>query len=886
MPMNPPQNMGPPTIIPAQAHAYLDGGATSFYTAQSRPDEGGPAFFDTQPEEGGSQDPFDHLWGRLVPCNPAFEAFDLLKERPIVTIGRNPNNDLVLTAPKISGRHCQLEYAPDPDGVPSVIITDMSSNGTYITGVKLGRGRYHRLIHGDEICLGMPISSLDNDDFRYIFRLSSSPITTGAGIHSQYQLGDVLGTGSFATVRKAYSKVSKDVFACKIMAKSKLQHNPKQKEYFERELAILQTLRHYNITRLHEYFEDEATIFIVMEFCGGGDLLTWIQKHGPVPEHQARIWSAQMVDAIEYTHRKRIAHRDLKPENILLTGGPNPIVKVADFGLAKQATGGTFLQTMCGTPQYLAPEVVTGGVGSGYDSKVDAYSLGVIIWAMLTNVTCFGVEDETMPWAQRMANRHVEWEILAHRGVSELGENFLRSMIVHDPRSRMSVKEARRHPWLAAIPNVPPADFVGSQQGSQSQSQSQPTSSQEGYSQRSSQYSERAGTEELGDPVSANSTDPYDFADVATKDADGNERWDFGERGGLGGGGGSSGGDMSTRMPGGSSGVLGMDMDDDDPRSGLSSSVASLTMGHEEGLSQDVAGLQLNQAEEMTSVGTPPRRKGGSPSDASGMSWEPIPPQAIPPAPPAAAVIENNNVDARPVKSTPKLRRKAGDARISEPLHTTTPKNHKNAKNVMYDLGASVNSTTTKRKARDLGFDSELSSATPSGDEEDIPQSKKVQTAVDRNAKDKSFSTTSSNSTVRGGNRSKKGSSAERVPESAVVTPASKLRQSTGGAVATAGATVPRASARLRQSSAGHPNTRGQKSTEKRTRVPGRYRAPSGLSDEDDDDERKPAAPAAKAGPSTRTRKSVAASPPPPPTAAAARRTRNGGTAAKAPRLR
>ncbi|KAG9011197.1 hypothetical protein FRB94_008796 [Tulasnella sp. JGI-2019a] len=853
-------HMPPPSVIPAQAHAYLDADATEFYTARSRPEEENAPFLDTQPEEAGSQDPFDHLWGRLVPCNPQFEAFDLLKDQPTVYIGRNPTNNLVLSAPKISGKHCVLEFLQDPDGSSSVCITDLSSNGTYISGTRLGRGRNQRLMHGDEICLGMPISSLDNDDFRYIFRLSSSPITTGAGIHSQYQLGDILGTGTFATVRKAYSKVSKDVYACKIMVKSRLQHNPKQKEYFERELAILQTLRHYNITKLHEYFEDEATIFIVMEFCAGGDLLSWIQKHGAIGEEQSKIWSAQMMDAIEYTHKKKISHRDLKPENILLTSGLNPIIKVADFGLAKQATGGTFLHTMCGTPQYLAPEVVTGAPNAGYDSKVDAYSLGVIIWSMLTNVTCFGVEDESLPWSRRMANRQVDWSILAAKNVSEMGEDFLRRLIVHNPVKRMSVKEARRHSWLAGVTNTPPIDYVPSQNPTQSQSQSQHWSSQ-------GSAHDRAGTEELGEPIGSTSTDPYDYADSVGKGADGLSRWGSGGRRRRGGTAGqSSRGEMS-----GSSGVI------DTSTGGV------MDMDIEEDQDQD-QGLSSG-TDEITTVGTPPKRKGAaSPAVMDVMSWEHIP-HVVPPA--TAAIIEKHGDNSRPVKPAPKPRRKAGDARTSETINnntTVTPKNNAN-KNVMYDLAASA-STTVKRKAHDVGSDSELSSVTPSEDEREdgTPAPTRAKIAKvggkDLDAQNRSFSTTSSNSTIRGGNRSKRNSvDVDATP--VVAPPTTRLRNPTGAAIP-----APRASARLRQASGVSPAIRAPKTTEKRTRIPGRFRAPSGSSDEDEDEEKAPAL-VVKAGPSTRTtRKTAAIAAPPPTTTAAARRTRNGGTTAKAPRLR
>ncbi|KAG8960709.1 hypothetical protein FRC03_006253 [Tulasnella sp. 419] len=436
--------------------------ADSFWTAPTQPQTQPDDTSDTQEDsQSDSKNIYDDLWGRLLPCNPASEPFDLKNDKPSYTMGRNTNNDIVVPSYRTSGRHCEIKLIHEQDGAITVNVSDYSTNGTYINGQKIGKGKHMRMVHGDEISLGLPGNSLDVDDLRFMFRRSCAPITTGGGLFSQYQLGDVLGKGSFATVRKVYSKLNSESYACKIISKSRFAHNPKNKEMFDRELAILQTLRHHNITRLIEYFEDESSIFIVMELVGGGDMLDWIIKHGPVPENVAQRWAAQMVDGIGYVHRKNITHRDLKPENILLSMDGN--IKLADFGLAKAVDNGTFLKTMCGTPSYLAPEVVLRGEQDSYDFKVDCWSLGVIIWSMLTNVACFN-EDESIPLQQRMATREVDWDLLQRMHVSDDCLDFVRKLIVNNPHNRMSITEARQHPWIRHIENLPPEGFIGSQE--------------------------------------------------------------------------------------------------------------------------------------------------------------------------------------------------------------------------------------------------------------------------------------------------------------------------------------------------------------------------------------------------------------------------------------
>lgn len=465
--------------------------ASSYHTANTHaPTEADEATQRSTQEEDGNpgakpaepSDPFEGLWGKLVPCNSAMETIDLRVEQPQYVVGRAHDAHIQIGHPKISSRHCELRLVYNPNNTTTVSVVDFSTNGTYVNGVRLGRGRHSMLNHGDELSLGVPVGLTNEEDFRFIFRSRITAIERGGGIHAQYSFGTTLGTGSFATVRRAICKCTGQHYAVKIIAKSKLVNNPKTLLMLDRELSILRDLKHFNITKIKEYYQDESTLFIVMELVEGGDLLDRIINSGAngLGEEMARELTAEMVDAIQYTHRKKIMHRDLKPENVLLTAPtpehPHGRVKVADFGLAKSMVDGTYAKTMCGTPAYLAPEVVLNG-SQPYDFKVDCWSLGVIVWAMVTNTACFA-EDDNLSLIERFQNRWANWELLEGRGLSDDCIDFMQKMIVTDPHQRMSITDARHHPWLRDIRNDPPSDWTASQSqpsqfNSYSQSQSE-----------------------------------------------------------------------------------------------------------------------------------------------------------------------------------------------------------------------------------------------------------------------------------------------------------------------------------------------------------------------------------------------------------------------------
>ncbi|KAG2154460.1 kinase-like domain-containing protein [Suillus bovinus] len=397
-----------------------------------------------------------HLWGYLQPCNNLLRRLDLWKVQPAVSVGRAPDNNIVLPGGKVSNKHCRITWDGREDKNSAVTVLDTSSNGTWINGVKIGRDKTAVLKEGNEIAFGSPHPQPGElEDYRFIYRHTAAGSPRG-GLHAQYDISHEIGKGSFATVMKAVSRATGQWYAIKVIQDHKVKRATanSNETAFAREISILERLHHRNICQMKEAFFEDNSINLVLEFVDGGDLLDYILKENGLKEPMAVHIIAQVCDALAYIHSKGIAHRDLKPENVLLTTDNPPIVKVADFGLAKVVDSVTFLRTMCGTPAYLAPEVVTQQNQEGYDHLVDSWSVGVIVFCMFTLSSPF-IEDENQRDIKvRIAGRTIQWSTLDNIDVSPQARNFIEMLLEHDPRDRMSLSTACTHPWLADVPTL------------------------------------------------------------------------------------------------------------------------------------------------------------------------------------------------------------------------------------------------------------------------------------------------------------------------------------------------------------------------------------------------------------------------------------------------
>ncbi|KAJ6594533.1 kinase-like domain-containing protein [Mycena capillaripes] len=398
----------------------------------------------------------DDIWAYLSPCSPSLNRTYLYKDALAVTIGRSPTNSVVFPGFKISNFHATIRWNGEQNAASVVTIEDTSSNGTFINQEKIGKGQQRLLKDGNEIAFGVAGKSTEQNglyDYRFIFRDLVSGVVKRA-LYSSYDISSELGKGSFATVYKALHIASGEWVAVKVIHETKRQNpspnTPSEvaRQSSSREINIMETLHHPNICQLREVFWNaNGSIDLVLELIEGGDLLDYILQHNGLSESSSKHITYELCQALAYIHDKGITHRDLKPENVLLTKDNPPRVKVADFGLAKIVDSMTMLKTMCGTPSYLAPEVVTQQNSSGYDSLVDSWSVGVILFSMLTNTTPF-IESSVADLRTRIASRDIDWAQLETLGLTEEAVDFIRLLLEYDPRNRMTLRDALQHPWL------------------------------------------------------------------------------------------------------------------------------------------------------------------------------------------------------------------------------------------------------------------------------------------------------------------------------------------------------------------------------------------------------------------------------------------------------
>ncbi|XP_028801248.1 CBL-interacting protein kinase 24 isoform X2 [Neltuma alba] len=207
----------------------------------------------------------------------------------------------------------------------------------------------------------------------------------------KYEVGRTIGEGTFAKVKFARNTETGESVAIKVMSKSTILEH-RMVEQIKREISIMKIVRHPNIVRLHEVLASQTKIYIILEFVMGGELYDKIVQQVKLSENESRRYFQQLIDAVAHCHSKGVYHRDLKPENLLLDAFGN--LKVSDFGLSaltKQGAG--LLHTTCGTPNYVAPEVLS---NLGYDgAAADVWSCGVILFVLMAGYLPF--EEPNLP---------------------------------------------------------------------------------------------------------------------------------------------------------------------------------------------------------------------------------------------------------------------------------------------------------------------------------------------------------------------------------------------------------------------------------------------------------------------------------------------------------
>lgn len=260
---------------------------------------------------------------------------------------------------------------------------------------------------------------------------------------AHYRLGDELGEGAFSVVKLVFSKKTGEKYAAKCVTRIDLPRD--DEESLLQEVDILKSLDHQNIVKYIDFFVEENSYYLILEYLEGGELFDRIVQKTCYTEKEARDVVILILNAIKYIHDLHIAHRDLKPENLLLTSKRDDAsVKIADFGFAVKGASEKVLTTQCGTPGYVAPEILN---NVPYDKSVDMWSIGVITYVLLGGYPPFHEENQKALF-KKIRKGDFEFHPEYWNSVSEEAKDLIRSLLRVDSSTRLTCDQALQHPWI------------------------------------------------------------------------------------------------------------------------------------------------------------------------------------------------------------------------------------------------------------------------------------------------------------------------------------------------------------------------------------------------------------------------------------------------------
>ncbi|PHZ12421.1 calcium/calmodulin dependent protein kinase 2 [Rhizopus microsporus ATCC 52813] len=260
----------------------------------------------------------------------------------------------------------------------------------------------------------------------------------------KYKIGEKqLGVGSFAVVKECVNLSTGEHCAVKIILKKVIAG---KQHMLDSELDILKKVRHSHVVSLHDIYESDDAVYIITDLCTGGELFQRIVERGTYTESTAADLVRQLLEGLAYLHSMDIVHRDIKPENLLFkTPDEDAELLITDFGLSKLLKNhDQVLTTACGTPGYVAPEVL---LGTGHGKPVDLWSVGVIMYTLLSGYTPFYGEDQNELFSAIMSGRY-EFDDEYWSEISAEAKNLIDRLLTFDPKDRITAEEALEHPWI------------------------------------------------------------------------------------------------------------------------------------------------------------------------------------------------------------------------------------------------------------------------------------------------------------------------------------------------------------------------------------------------------------------------------------------------------
>ncbi|CAG9329746.1 unnamed protein product [Blepharisma stoltei] len=247
-----------------------------------------------------------------------------------------------------------------------------------------------------------------------------------------------LGKGAYGRVRLGFMKSIGEYVAVKIIKKATILQK-KEVEHIVSEFTILKRVNHPFIINFKGFNQDTRYLYFVLEFIPGGDLFKYLRTIGKLENTHACIYAAQMISALQYLHQNNIVYRDLKPENILIDA--DGYLRLTDFGFAKVIEERTY--TLCGTPEYLAPEVI---LNKGYDQGVDWWTIGVLIFELLAGVDPFNTTDPS-----KIYRKILKGKIRYPKNFNPRAKNLVKHLVTSDTAKRYKINDIKNHAWFEDI---------------------------------------------------------------------------------------------------------------------------------------------------------------------------------------------------------------------------------------------------------------------------------------------------------------------------------------------------------------------------------------------------------------------------------------------------
>ena len=286
-------------------------------------------------------------------------------------------------------------------------------------------------------------------EFEYQNWISFLKAVTGfTNLTDIYTIEKELGSGKFGLVKLGTNKLVGNKIAIKILDKKEMEVD--DLELVRTEIEILRICQHPNIIHLYDVFENESFFYLIMEYCSGGDLFSYLeQRNYMLKEKDACIIIYKLCKAIYYIHSYGIVHRDIKPENILMTSNEdNADIRLLDFGLGKILGPGEFCHEPFGTLSYVAPEVLC---EQPYNKAVDLWSVGVTTYLLLCGFLPFDDPDDDTEIARKTINEPVRFKGIIWKGISKHAINFIQRLLDKNPETRMNITETLEHSWFSKM---------------------------------------------------------------------------------------------------------------------------------------------------------------------------------------------------------------------------------------------------------------------------------------------------------------------------------------------------------------------------------------------------------------------------------------------------